>query len=83
MEINLTYRDRFEKGVKINKSVYLERSVDEFDNIKLRSDKINCVYSCVQHIIIIVRRTILFCLDYTIYDSFLCKTNDNNRSILR
>jgi len=31
MEIHLTYRDRFEKGVKINRSVHLERSVDEFE----------------------------------------------------
>jgi len=81
MEINLSYRDRYEKGVKINKCVHLEWSVDEFDSIKLRSNKINYVYSCARHII--MRHTILFCLYCTIYNSFLCKTNYIKPSILR
>lgn len=70
MEINLTYPDCLEKGMKINKFLQLECSVDEFDNIKLRSDKINCVYSCVP-LIIIMRLTILFVLiiQYTIRSS--------------
>lgn len=64
MEIHLTNRGRFEKGVKINKSVHLERSVDEFYKIKLRSVKIIYVYSCAWHII--MRRIIIFSLDYNI-----------------
>jgi len=64
MEIHLTNHGSFEKGVKINKSVHLERSVDEFYKIKLRSDKIIYVYFCARHII--MRRTILFRLDYNL-----------------